>query len=69
VLAVRRVGARKVAVDKRAVLVGALAIAAVPVTVLASVVAGLHHGTPFPGATLGRAAASSRCVTADSPGH
>ena len=46
----------------------ALVIAVVPITVFASVVAGLHHGTRFPGAALGHAAASSRCVTADSPG-
>ena len=39
----------------------------VPVTVFAWVVIGLHRGTGFPGARLSQAAASSRCVTADSP--
>ena len=53
---------------RRGVPVAALVIAVVPITVFASVVAGLRHGTRFPGAALGRAAASSRCVTADSPG-
>jgi alpha-1,2-mannosyltransferase len=45
----------------------ALAITVAPVTVFACVVAGLHRGSSFPGARLHQAAASSRCVTADSP--
>ena len=45
----------------------ALGIVVVPIAAFVSVVAGLHRGTPFPAAALGRAAASSRCVTADSP--
>jgi len=56
------------AFDRRAVAVVALAVAVVPIMVFAAVVAGLHRGTRFPGAALGQAAASSRCVTADSPG-
>jgi hypothetical protein len=36
-------------------------------TVFACVVAGMHRGRAFPAALLSRAAASSRCVTADSP--
>jgi alpha-1,2-mannosyltransferase len=44
-----------------------VAITVAPVTVFACVVAGLHRGSGFPGARLHQAAASSRCVTADSP--
>ena len=45
----------------------AVAVTVVPVTVFACVVVGLHRGSALPGARLRQAAASSRCVTADSP--
>jgi alpha-1,2-mannosyltransferase len=48
-------------------VVAGLALGVVPVAVFGSVVAGLQRGTPFPGPQLHDAAASSRCVTADSP--
>jgi hypothetical protein len=38
-----------------------------PLTAFAWIVAGLHRGSAFPGERLRQAAASSRCVTADSP--
>jgi alpha-1,2-mannosyltransferase len=66
-LTVRRLRARSRAFGGGRVLVVALAITVTPVTVFACVVAGLHRGSGFPGARLHEAAASSRCVTADSP--
>jgi hypothetical protein len=66
-LTVRPVRLRSLAPGSRHALIVALAVAAIPITAFACVVAGLHRGTRFPGASLGKAAASSHCVTADSP--
>jgi hypothetical protein len=51
----------------RLLLVVAAGAVLVPFTVLAWVVGGLERGDGFPGDRLAEAAASSRCVTADSP--
>jgi alpha-1,2-mannosyltransferase len=66
-LAVRPVRLRSLAPGSRHALIVALAVAAIPIAAFACVVAGLQRGTRFPGASLGKAAASSHCVTADSP--
>jgi alpha-1,2-mannosyltransferase len=63
----RRMGASAPAVGGHRAPLAALAIAGVPIVAFALVVAGLERGSRFPGAALGQAAASSRCVTADSP--
>ena len=66
-LAVRRLPERTGAFGSGRVLLAGLAVAVVPVAVFADVTAGLDRGVRFPGAILSRAAASSRCVTSDSP--
>jgi alpha-1,2-mannosyltransferase len=67
VRAVRHMRVRSPVSAGQRVPVVALAMTVAPVTVFACVVVGLQRGTSFPGARLSQAAASSRCVTADSP--
>jgi alpha-1,2-mannosyltransferase len=66
-LTVRHMRARSRAFAGGRILMVALAITVAPLTAFACVVAGLHRGSGFPGERLRQAAASSRCVTADSP--
>ena len=65
--AVRHLRVRSPVLAGGRIPVVALAITLAPVTVFACIVVGLHRGRGFPGARLSQAAASSRCVTADSP--
>ena len=65
--AVRHLRVRSPVIAGSRVPVVALAITIAPVTAFACIVVGLHRGHGFPGAHLSQVAASSRCVTADSP--
>jgi hypothetical protein len=66
-LTVRHVRVRFRTVGGGRVVMVTLAMTVAPLTAFAWTVAGLHRGSAFPGARLRQAAASSRCVTADSP--
>jgi hypothetical protein len=66
-MTVRRMRVRFPAHRGGRIAIVAVAITVVPLTVFTAIVAGLHRGSRFPGARLHQAAASSRCVTADSP--